>query len=157
MQYRLLSESPSRAVPECVMGWHPRNYSLLFVLGLPKEHKEFRKSQTDYGFKMRFRAVLPMLPLEFVGETSRGTKPEGDFAFAKIMSRAGKIAGVPSEIRDIDGMSGGPVFGIRNVRGAARLEWVGIQSGWFPDDDIVSITCAASFLRRNRPRRSRSA
>ncbi|MGP1310038.1 MAG: hypothetical protein ACTS27_07575 [Phycisphaerales bacterium] len=156
MQLRLLKESPARAIPEVAIGWHPKNYDLLFVLGFPNEQKAFNKKRVPGGFNVGYRAVMPMLPLELVRETPRGTRPAGDFSFAKILSRRGSVSGEPIEIVDIDGMSGGPVFGLREVRGVARLEWVGIQSGWYRDHDIVSFTNAATVLRRLK-RDARSA
>lgn len=47
----------------------------------------------------------------------------------------------PGEIKDIDGMSGGPVFGIgKDADGNCRYWVVGIQSGWLASKRIIAAT-----------------
>jgi len=55
-----------------------------------------------------------------------------------------------AKLDDIDGMSGGPIFGIRDVDGLARYFLVGVQSGWLRPSRIVTFSAASPVLEQLR-------
>ena len=49
---------------------------------------------------------------------------------------------------DVNGMSGGPIYGVKTMNGEARYFIAGIQSGWFPSQRIVTLCAATPFFER---------
>jgi hypothetical protein len=48
-------------------------------------------------------------------------------------------------VDDIDGMSGGPIFTLKNVGNEWRYFVIGIQSGWYPDSRVIAACPFASL------------
>jgi hypothetical protein len=48
-------------------------------------------------------------------------------------------------IKDIDGMSGGPVFALKKVDGVWKYKVIGVQSGWYPSARIIAACPISSF------------
>ena len=51
-----------------------------------------------------------------------------------------------ASVRDIDGMSGGPIFGLQIVDGEQRYFLVGVQSGWYESRRLATFYAAGPFL-----------
>lgn len=66
---------------------------------------------------------------------------EGHRVFAKMLSRPDLDA---VQVTDVRGMSGGPIFGLRECGGEVRYWLMGLQSSWYPDSRIV---CFCPILR----------
>ena len=79
--------------------------------------------------------------------TDRPTNLEKD---KNVHSLFGKLAlsSVPSnEVIDLDGMSGGPIFGLyKNEHGKFGVKLVAMQSGWFPKSHIITACPISPFL-----------
>jgi len=48
-------------------------------------------------------------------------------------------------LADIDGMSGGPIFGLKSINGEIKYWLIAIQSGWFPERRIVTACLIANL------------
>jgi hypothetical protein len=50
----------------------------------------------------------------------------------------GQLSGLVADLTDINGMSGGPIFGFKRGEDGRMRYWViALQSGWFPDKRII--------------------
>ena len=46
---------------------------------------------------------------------------------------------------DINGMSGGPIFGLKYVDGKLKYQVIGVQSGWYQSKRIITACPFSSF------------
>lgn len=116
----------------------PEAYTHLLLTGVPFETVRHEPGQ------MLLRHTL--IPLQLCApSTQTGDKHVGKFT-ARLMQDEADL----TQLDDIDGMSGGPIFGVKDVDGVARYFVVGVQSGWFRSKRIVTFSPAEPVLRQLR-------
>jgi len=62
--------------------------------------------------------------------------------FGRMKSQSGN----GTSVLDIDGMSGGPVYGVKKVNGDLKYWVIGIQSGWYRTQRVACFCLLAGFL-----------
>jgi hypothetical protein len=120
------------AVPIAKVAWgdHVTEYDHWALVGVPKETVEYDQETIITG-----RIVV--MPLEEAEEPeSAGRKAENQF-YARLKDLG--------NVRDIDGMSGGPVFALKKVDGEWTYTVIGVQSGWYPNSRVIAACPISSF------------
>jgi hypothetical protein len=108
------------------------NFEAFFMLGLPTELMQ--QHIGDPGMRDRSHvSITPvMLPVQRLSEIPNDLKSIQEPRFY------GQILAPDSVLRDIDGMSGGPIIGLRQRSDGWGLYWiVAIQSSWIPSRRIM--------------------
>jgi hypothetical protein len=114
------------AIEESTWGTRPLDeYVHLLLTGVPSETVKHERGQ------MVLRHTL--IPLALCPSDEQ--PPAG--RVGKFKARLLQDDTDRAQLDDIDGMSGGPIFGIRDVDGLARYLLVGVQSGWLRPSRIV--------------------
>jgi len=106
----------------------PSDYDFYFLYGLPKELNpvDLERKNLVLNPVMMFVDKLPTRP-----ECAKATDYPRFFGCLRDKD----------EIQSIDGMSGGPIFGMsRDDEGRDRYWAVGVQSGWWPGQRIIAAT-----------------
>ena len=88
-------------------------------------------------------ARLTLIPLDPVGPPEEARKTAENKLFGAIRTNPVLDGGA---VRDIDGMSGGPVFGTKSVDGVLRYWAIGIQSSWYELRRIACFCPLPGFL-----------
>jgi hypothetical protein len=109
-------------------------YEHWLLVGIPSEtHKVVR------GQLVLKPTVMVLRPSERPPEA---LGPTGEKVFAQLVSQPEDQV----RVGDIDGMSGGPIFGLRVVENRLRYWLVGVQSSWFKTSRVVGICPMLRFL-----------
>lgn len=108
-------------------------YSPWVLVGTPRE------STSAKGNRVRINLVA--LILEQVDAPADAKITRGR-TFAKIRAAPGDKA----RVYDVDGMSGGPIFGILTKDNSFSYWVIGVQSSWLPSPRIVSFCATSSFF-----------
>jgi hypothetical protein len=103
------------------------------LVGIPKE-------TVVYDGKTVISARFVMTPLLQTDEVPQfaNQRAENQF-YAKLADDT------ESMVADIVGMSGGPVFRLKNTDGTWKYNVIGVQSGWYPSTRILAICPFSSF------------
>lgn len=103
------------------------------LVGIPSE-------SIDYDDKTIIKARVVVAPLKGVEEPSHvGEKAENQF-YATFADDPARF------VKDIDGMSGGPIFSLRkSTEGAWKYSVIGVQSGWYKERAILTVCPFSSF------------
>jgi hypothetical protein len=120
-----------RSIPIGKVAWGDQftEHDHWVLIGIPSETVGYEQ-ETITG-----RTV--MIPVERAeAPEDAGRKAENKF-YARL-----KNAG---DIKDIEGMSGGPVFAIRKVEGEWKYKVIGVQSSWYRSTRIIA-ACPFSSL-----------
>jgi hypothetical protein len=111
---------------------HVSDHHQWALLGVPSE-------TVSYENRNFIRARIVVTPLEPADPPpTAGRKAENQF-FARLKGDA------PSIVKDIDGMSGGPIFALTKVDQEWEYAVIGVQSGWYPSSRVVA-ACPFSSL-----------
>lgn len=70
------------------------------------------------------------------------THPKDEILYAKLIDESVNV------VADIDGMSGGPVFGVKHTPDGFRYAVIGIQSGWLKHHRVLIVCPIAQFARQ---------
>ena len=120
------------AVPLAKDSWgdHVTEHDHWAFVGIPSETVEYDKITA-------IAAKVVVIPLEKASEPSAaGPKAQNQF-YARITD--------PGNVKDVNGMSGGPVFALNFFEGQLRYKVIGIQSGWYPNSKVIA-ACPFSSL-----------
>jgi hypothetical protein len=49
------------------------------------------------------------------------------------------------DVKDIDGMSGGPIFSLKQINGSWGYTVIGVQSAWYPSSRVIAACPIASL------------
>ncbi len=102
------------------------------LLGIPSE-------SVSYDGVTEIKARIVVAPLEHAAAPPlAGRKAENQF-YGRLKE---DTAGV---VRDIDGMSGGPIFALKKVGAEWRYSVIGVQSAWYRDARVIA-ACPFSSL-----------
>jgi hypothetical protein len=119
--------------------WGPdpaAGYDRLLLLGVPTE--------AVAHFSTRMEVAYALIPIELCDAPVMVTPLHPDIATARIIPTPDGR----EQIQDIDGMSGGPIFGVKVINGSPAYFITGVQSGWLRDLRIVTFSAATPFLER---------
>jgi hypothetical protein len=124
------------AVPIDKLAWgdHVSEHDHWALVGIPSE-------SVAYDEKSIITSRLVITPIEEVAAPAvAGRKAENQF-FGRLKSDASD----PAMVKNIDGMSGGPIFALKKVEGAWKYTVIGVQSAWYEASRIVA-ACPFSSL-----------
>jgi hypothetical protein len=120
------------AVPIAKGAWgdHVTEHDQWALVGVPSE-------TVGYDQKTIITGRIVVMPLEEAKEPEgAGRKAENQF-YARLKDLG--------NVKDIDGMSGGPVFALKKVDGDWKYTVIGVQSGWYPSTQVITTCPIASF------------
>lgn len=101
-------------------------------IGIPSESVRY-----DGKTLIRVKIVVaPLMPAE--APPHAGAKAEIQF-YARLKGDS------TGHVDDIDGMSGGPIFALKHVDGQWRYSVIGLHSGWYRDDRLVTACPFSAF------------
>lgn len=103
-------------------------YSHWLLAGIPDE-----SHTVERGRRVLKLTLFPVAPTS--APASVVTKPGEHLAFAKLL-RLPSVDGVV--VNDLAGMSGGPIFGLKEGEAFFRYWLIGVQSGWYSASRIIS-------------------
>jgi len=120
------------AVPIDKIAWgdHVTEHDQWALVGIPSESVAYDKKTIITG-------RIAVMPLEPADEPpGAGRKAENQF-YARIKDLG--------NVKDIDGMSGGPVFSLKKIDGTWKYKVIGVQSAWYPSARIIAACPFASL------------
>ena len=120
------------AIPIGKVAWgdHVTEHDHWGLVGIPSETVAYDQKTIITG-----RTVV--MPLEHAEEPElAGRKAENQF-YARLKN--------VGDVKDIDGMSRGPVFALKKVEGEWKYKVIGVQSSWYPTTGTIA-ACPFSSL-----------
>lgn len=132
--YRLgLEEGGVEAIKRSAWGWPQQPHKRWFVVGVPSETVKF-DGDTE------LRAQMVMLPMDQVEAPVAAEGMERRWFYAKLTEASEDFA------RDVDGMSGGPIFSVmQDDDGDFHYRVIGVQSAWYRSRRIVAFAPIAAY------------
>ena len=122
------------AIPIAKVAWgdHVTEHDQRALVGVPS-------ATVSYDRKTLISAKVVVAPLELVDAPSgAGIKAQNQF-FGRLKDDSLGM------LRDVDGMSGGPVFALKKVEGTWKYSVVGVQSAWYEISRIIAACPFSSF------------
>ena len=104
----------------------------IFILGVPSE-----TVATENPGVISAKTALILLTLVPAPQSAGLT--EDNMFFAKLQMEE-------CHLKDIGGMSGGPIFGTKRVENETRYWAIGVQSGWYPTQKIIAACPLPAFM-----------
>lgn len=121
-----------RAIPIGRVAWGDQltEHDHWILVGIPSETVAYDQETIITG-------RIVMMPLEHAEEPENaGHKAENKF-YARLKN--------VGDIKDIEGMSGGPVFAFKKIEGEWRYKVIGVQSSWYRSTRRIAV-CPFSSL-----------
>ena len=113
-------------------GDHATEFDQWALIGIPSE-------SVAYDGKTIINAKVVVAPLRLTEPpAAAGEKVQNQF-YGELKDDSAGI------VKDVDGMSGGPIFGLKKVEGTWRYKVVGVQSAWYPRMRVIA-ACPISSL-----------
>lgn len=129
---RLLEAGGATAINTDAWGDHITEHDRWVLVGIPKESVFY-----DGVTKIAARIVMaPVYPTE--NPELAGAKAANQF-YGKLSEDE------DSAVSDLDGMSGGPIFGLKQVDGHWKYQVIGVQSGWYRQIRTIAACPFSSF------------
>jgi hypothetical protein len=123
------------AMPISKIAWgdHVTSHDQWGLVGIPSE-------TVDYDGKTIITGKVVVIPVEEEKTPPKeaGKKAQNQF-YGRLKEDSAAI------VKDIDGMSGGPLVAIKKVDGIWKYSVIGIQSGWYADSRIIAACPFSSF------------
>lgn len=131
--YRLpLAAGGIVAIDKAAWGDYTTEFDHWAGVGIPSE-------SVGYDGETIIRARIIVAPLEPADSPAQaGRRAENQFY--------ARLKGDPTgHVKDLDGMSGGPIFALKRIEGEWRYTVIGVHSGWYRNERIVT-ACPFSSL-----------
>lgn len=122
------------AIPISKVAWgdHVTEHDQWALVGVPSE-------TVSYDGKTLINARVVVTPIEPVdAPPGAGQKAQNQF-YGRLKDDSAGI------VKDIDGMSGGPIFALKKIDGTWKYSVIGVQSGWYEKDRIIAACPFSSF------------
>lgn len=120
------------AIGRNAWGDHVTEYDHWLLVGIPAE-------TVEYDDKSIITARIVLAPLVAADEPdAAGTKAQNQF-YAKLAE------GYEPFVKDIDGMSGGPIFALKHSDGIWKYVVIGVQSAWYRSTKVIAACPFSSF------------
>ena len=140
--YRMqLEAGGANPIGKVAWGDHLAEHDHWVLVGIPSETVKYDQETIITG-----RTV--MIPLDHADEPEHaGRKAENKF-YARLKN--------VGDVKEIDGMSGGPVFALKKIEGEWMYSVIGVQSGWYRTTRTIAV-CPFSSLGTALEERAKSA
>ena len=117
----------------------PSDPDACFLLGFPKAAKRSDVRQFEGGGDIQIEVGTPLLPVEWIDNPPESLRKTADRYYAKVPIITADESGLGEDFIDIDGMSGGPLFLVKNKSEGGLRYWIaGVQSSWLPDLRVLA-------------------
>lgn len=120
------------AISASAWGNHLMDHDHWMVVGIPSE-------TVSYDGVTNIAARLVIVPLSPVSAPASAAEKARNQFYAQIAD------GSEQFVKDMDGMSGGPVFMLKKSDGSWKYGVIGVQSGWYPIARVVTACPFGSF------------
>lgn len=118
-----------RPIKEDAWGTPPLDqYQYWILAGIPAE--SHARANNFHTLKL---TIVPLQPATAPSSSTDSTSTEK--VFGKIVTQPDLDNAV---VNDVKGMSGAPIYGVKEVDGALRYWLIGVQSSWLPSSRIVA-------------------
>ena len=108
------------------------------LVGIPSESVSY-----DQRSQISARVVVaPLIPT--TSPDSAGQRAENQF-YAKLAEDSENV------VKDIDGMSGGPIFMLRDAGETWKYNLIGVQSAWYRESRVIAACPFTSFGKALEP------
>lgn len=122
----------------------PEQADLYFLLGFPKQAKRIDVSVCGHSGNVALEIGTPLLPVQRIQEPPAALRSTTPRLYARVPIGTGTVNGREITLTDLDGMSGGPVFAVKQQPdGRWRLWVVAVQSSWVRESRVL----AACYIR----------
>ena len=125
MYCKMLKAGGAIAIDKSAWGDYVTEHDQWALVGIPSE-------TVSYDGKTIISARVVVAPIEQVDEpATAGQKALNQF-YGRLKDDSTGV------VKDIDGMSGGPIVALKNVQGIWKYTVIGVQSGWYPSSRIIA-------------------
>jgi len=122
---QLLKSGGAVSIGKDTWGDHVTEHDQWALVGIPSE-------TVSYDGKTIITARVVVAPIEQINKPAYvGNKSQNQF-YGRLQDDSTGV------VKDIDGMSGGPIFSLKKVDGTWRYTVIGVQSGWYRNDRIIT-------------------
>lgn len=129
---RQLQAGGARPIARVAWGDHATEHDHWALVGVPSE-------TVSYDGNTLITAKVVVAPLEPSDAPSgSGSKAQNQFYGRLKDDSAGML-------KDVDGMSGGPIFALKKVAGTWKYSVIGVQSAWYEKSRIIAACPLSSF------------
>lgn len=122
------------------------DFDTFAVMGFPFEHTQIKSSRKGRTRYLGVRMGTPLMPLRMIKSPPAMMVKKYNRFYAKIRRTTFKYNNQTIKVRDIDGMSGGPVVGLQVRKRDIRFRLVGVQSAWSPKHLTIAACPVADFM-----------
>lgn len=126
------------ALDKNAWGDHLAEHEHWALIGIPQETVSYDRETI---ISARF-VMTPLLPTDAPPLAEQ--KVQNQF-FAKLADDSEQF------VQDVVGMSGGPVFMLRQINDSWKYKVIGVQSGWYPSTRVVAVCPFATFGQALEP------
>lgn len=126
------------ALDKNAWGDHLAEHEYWALIGIPQETVSYDRETI---ISARF-VMAPLLPTDAPPLAEQ--KAQNQF-YAKLADDSEQF------VQDVVGMSGGPVFMLRQVNDSWKYKVIGVQSGWYPSTRVVAVCPFATFGQALEP------
>lgn len=121
---------------------HPEDeFDAYVMLGCPQSAVTVKEDYTEHEFgRLRLRVGMFCVALTRVPDESRTKEDRGRERFCALLDEERR------ETQNIEGMSGGPIFGLKQVGGEVQFKLIAIQSKWVSEKRKVYAEFAKPFV-----------
>ena len=119
-----------------------------FVMGFPTQVATTSITHGDKVSRVDVGLATPLLPIDPVAHTPEELKRGAERFYAKVPMTTGYVDGREVTLRDIDGMSGGPVFAVKDLGERLRYWIIAVQSGWLSRSRILASCPIEPLVRK---------
>lgn len=103
-------------------GDYIQDHDFWAIMGIPSE-------SVTYDGVTELTAKFSVIPLEETDPPPNADQRSENSFYARLDPS--------SNVKDIDGMSGGPIFTLKKIEGKWVYHVIGVQSGWYPQSRVI--------------------
>jgi hypothetical protein len=129
---RLLEAGGVVAIEKGAWGAYVPEHDSWVLVGIPSE-------TVDYDQKTSITARVVVVPLTPTDEPPLAQGRAQNQFYAKLSEDSKPF------LKDVDGMSGGPIFALRKVNEVWKYGVIGVQSAWYPTSRAIAACPFGSF------------
>lgn len=115
-------------------GSHADDHEQWALFGIPSE-------TVEHDGETVITAKYVMVALHRTAAPTLAEDKANNQFFAKLTNNS------EHAVKDVDGMSGGPIFGLTRIPSGWRYGVIGVQSGWYGSDRVVAACPISSFIQ----------
>jgi len=142
MYRKLLKKAGVVALEEHMWKRPPSDMHGYLLWGVPNQLFSGRVISTTSGDLLTYSLHAPLVAISRTDDPPKHMQKPIARLYATVPDSIRNEQGNLVKLGDIDGMSGGPIFGLRREGGGTRYWVVGLQSHW----DLPTRTIAANFV-----------